>query len=120
MLYNCGVSIVPVFAMARTKNSGNATELVCERALPAKTTRDAAPRPSILLQAVAPTSAAPDAVLRSRMHALLQIRKYQRSTDLLIKKAPFVRLVREIAQDFGERIRFSPAALQALYEDAES
>jgi histone H3 len=32
--------------------------------------------------------------------ALREIRKYQKSTDLLIRKAPFQRLVRELAQDF--------------------
>ena len=75
----------------------------------------------IFPQLVAPTVApATDAGIRSRIHALLKIRKYQRSTDLLIKKAPFDRLVRKIAQDSGESIRFSPAALQALHEDAES
>jgi len=31
--------------------------------------------------------------------ALRQIRKYQKSTDLLIRKAPFQRLVKEITQD---------------------
>ena len=32
--------------------------------------------------------------------ALREIRKYQKSTELLIRKLPFQRLVREIAQDF--------------------
>ena len=32
--------------------------------------------------------------------ALREIRRYQKSTDLLIRKLPFQRLVREIAQDF--------------------
>jgi histone H3 len=32
--------------------------------------------------------------------ALREIRKYQKSVDFLIRKAPFARLVREIAQDF--------------------
>jgi histone H3 len=32
--------------------------------------------------------------------ALREIRKYQKSVNLLIRKAPFARLVREIAQDF--------------------
>ena len=110
-----------MFTTARTKNSGNDTELVRERALPAKIPRDAAPRCSILPQPVAPTSAAaPDAGLCPGIRALLQIREYQRSTDLLIKKALLVRLVLEIAQEFGEDIRFSPTALQALHKDAES
>lgn len=34
-----------------------------------------------------------------------EIRKYQKSTELLIRKLPFQRLVREIAQDFKVRIR---------------
>ena len=40
--------------------------------------------------------------------ALREIRKYQKSTELLIRKAPFQRLVREIAQDFknGKSARF--------------
>ena len=32
--------------------------------------------------------------------ALREIRRYQKSTELLIRKLPFQRLVREIAQDF--------------------
>ena len=35
-----------------------------------------------------------------------EIRKYQKSTDLLIRKLPFQRLVREIAQDFKVRFVF--------------
>lgn len=52
-------------------------------------------------------------------HALREIRKYQRGTDLLIKKLPFQRLVREIAQELGE-IRFQSSALLALQEAAEA
>lgn len=33
-----------------------------------------------------------------------EIRKYQKSTELLIRKLPFQRLVREIAQDFKVRV----------------
>lgn len=36
--------------------------------------------------------------------ALREIRRYQKSTELLIRKLPFQRLVREIAQDFKVRI----------------
>ncbi|KAH7847308.1 hypothetical protein Vadar_024501 [Vaccinium darrowii] len=38
--------------------------------------------------------------------ALREIRKYQKSTELLIRKLPFQRLVREIAQDFKADLRF--------------
>ena len=34
------------------------------------------------------------------VHEYSEIRKYQKSTELLIRKLPFQRLVREIAQDF--------------------
>ncbi len=37
-----------------------------------------------------------------------EIRKYQKSTELLIRKLPFQRLVREIAQDFKVSNLFSP------------
>ena len=52
--------------------------------------------------------------------ALREIRKYQRSTELLIKKLPFQRLVREIAQDFKTDLRFQSTAILALHEAAEA
>jgi len=52
--------------------------------------------------------------------ALREIRKYQKSTDLLIKKLPFQRLVREIAQDFKNDLRFQGSAILALQEASES
>ena len=52
--------------------------------------------------------------------ALREIRKYQKSTDLLIRKLPFQRLVREISQDFRSELRFQSTALLALQEAAEA
>ena len=52
--------------------------------------------------------------------ALRQIRKYQKSTELLIRKLPFQRLVREIAQDYKCDLRFQTIALMALQEAAEA
>ena len=54
--------------------------------------------------------------------ALRQIRKYQASTDHLIRRAPFQRLVREIAQDAENltKIRFQSTALLALQEASEA
>ena len=43
---------------------------------------------------------------RPRTVALREIRMYQKSTELLICKLPFMRLVREIAQDFKDRFSF--------------
>ena len=52
--------------------------------------------------------------------ALREIRKYQKTTELLIRKLPFQRLVREIAQDFKTDLRFQSKAILALQEAAES
>ena len=51
--------------------------------------------------------------------ALREIRKFQKSTDLLIRKLPFQRLVRTIAQDFKTDLQFQSQAILALQEAAE-
>ena len=51
--------------------------------------------------------------------ALREIRKYQRSTDLLIRRLPFERLVRELAQELMPDLRFKPQALATLQEASE-
>eukprot|EP00095_Tigriopus_kingsejongensis_P006132 maker-scaffold98_size375582-snap-gene-2.31 protein:Tk06132 transcript:maker-scaffold98_size375582-snap-gene-2.31-mRNA-1 annotation:"histone -like" len=51
---------------------------------------------------------------------LREIRRYQKSTELLIRKLPFQRLVREIAQDFKTDLRFQSAAIGALQEASEA
>ena len=51
--------------------------------------------------------------------ALREIRKYQKTTELLIRRLPFHRLCREIAQDFKTDLRFQSSALDALQEGAE-
>ncbi|XP_071321938.1 histone H3-like centromeric protein A isoform X2 [Trachinotus anak] len=49
--------------------------------------------------------------------ALMEIRKYQKSTDLLLRKGPFSRLVREVCQSFSrEALRWQVYALLALQE----
>lgn len=52
--------------------------------------------------------------------ALREIRRYQKSTELLIRKLPFQRLVREIAQDYKTDLRFQSSAIGALQEAAEA
>ena len=53
--------------------------------------------------------------------ALREIRKYQKSTELLIRKLPFARLVREIADcNFKNDFRFQSTAIIALQEATES
>lgn len=52
--------------------------------------------------------------------ALREIRKFQKSTEFLIRRLPFQRLVREIAQEFKDDIRFQGSAIAALQEAAEA
>lgn len=60
--------------------------------------------------------------------ALQEIRRYQKSTELLIRKLPFQRLVRDIVHDLKEEFpekekpefRFQSSALGALQEAAEA
>ena len=52
--------------------------------------------------------------------ALREIRRYQKTTQLLVKKLPFQRLVREIAQDVKTDIRFQSTAIMALQEASEA
>ena len=46
--------------------------------------------------------------------ALREIRKYQKSTELLLRKLPFQRLVREIASEYKSDLRFQSMAILAL------
>ena len=54
--------------------------------------------------------------------ALRQIRKYQKSTELLIRKLPFQRLVKEVVRELfpTESYRFQSTAVLALQEASES
>ncbi|KVI06532.1 Histone core [Cynara cardunculus var. scolymus] len=79
--------------MARTKQTAR------------KSTGGKAPRKQLATKAArksAPTTGGVKKPHRYRPGtvALREIRKYQKSTELLIRKLPFQRLVREIAQDF--------------------
>ncbi|KII95099.1 hypothetical protein PLICRDRAFT_98259, partial [Plicaturopsis crispa FD-325 SS-3] len=61
--------------------------------------------------------------------ALREIRKYQKSTDLLLRRLPFSRVVREIAMDMqtdmveygeGSGLRWQSSAILALQEATEA
>jgi histone H3 len=53
--------------------------------------------------------------------ALREIRKYQKSTDFLIKKRPFHRLIKEILQDkHNAKFRVQKSMLDALQTAAEA
>lgn len=76
---------------------------------------------------VSPTAGDPPPRPRRRYKpgtaALREIRKYQRTTDLLLLKLPFARLVREVALNMvpsGTPLRWQSQAIQALQEAAEA
>ena len=99
--------------MARTKQTAR------------KSTGGKVPRKQVASKAArktAPTSASVKKPHRYRPGtvALREIRKYQKSTELLIRKLPFQRLVREVAQDFKNDLRFQSSAVMALQEAAEA
>ncbi|OWK59333.1 histone H3 [Lonchura striata] len=93
--------------MARTKQTAR------------KSTGGKAPRKQLATKAAQVHGAAdPQAALPTV--ALREIRRYQKSTELLIRKLPFQRLVREIAQDFKTDLRFQSSAVMALQEASEA
>ena len=98
--------------MARTKQTAR------------KSTAQKVPRKQLVAQKIARKSA-PTTTGIKKPHrfkpgtvALREIRKYQKSTELLIRKLPFQRLIREIAREFKEEIRFQSQAIYALQEAA--
>ncbi|KAE9461856.1 hypothetical protein C3L33_06197, partial [Rhododendron williamsianum] len=95
--------------MARTKQTAR------------KSTGGKAPRKQLATKAARKSAPATGGVkkphrFRPGTVALREIRKYQKSTELLIRKLPFQRLVREIAQDFKTDLRFQSSAVAALQE----
>ena len=52
--------------------------------------------------------------------ALKEIRRYQNSTELLIPRLPFQRIVREIAKEFKLNLKFQSAAIGTLQEASEA
>ena len=66
--------------------------------------------------------AAPKKLHRYRLGtvALQEICRYQKSTELLIRRLPFQRLVREVAQDMKGRLNFAIGAILALQDAAEA
>lgn len=98
--------------MARTKQTAR------------KSTGGKAPRKQI--SAKAATKSAPSTGIKKPHRyrpgtvALREIRRYQKSTELLLRKLPFQRLVREIAQEQKTDLRFQSTAVAALQEAAEA
>ena len=85
-----------------------------------------APRKTISFKAPAiKTAPIPMGIKRPRRFrpgtvALREIRKFQKTTDLLIRKLPFQRVVREIATEYKSDLRFQTQAILALQEACEA
>ena len=95
--------------MARTKQTAR------------RSTAGKAPRKQLVVKAARKSAPATGCLkkphrYRPGMVALREIRKYQKSTDMLIRKAPFQRLVRKITQEFKGDLRFQSPAIMALQE----
>uniref|UniRef100_A0A8C4LPS3 Histone H3 n=1 Tax=Equus asinus asinus TaxID=83772 RepID=A0A8C4LPS3_EQUAS len=89
--------------MARTKQTAR------------KSTGGKAPRKQLATKAARKSAPATGGVKKPHRYrpgtvALREIRRYQKSTELLIRKLPFQRLVREIAQDFKTDLRFQSSS----------
>ena len=54
------------------------------------------------------------------INALHEIKKYQDTTDLLIRIKPFLRLVKRIAYSYNTELKFQRAAIEALQEGSEA
>lgn len=99
--------------MARTKQTAR------------KSTGGRAPRKQLATKAARKSAPATGGVKkptrwRPGTVALREIRRYQKSTELLVRKLPFQRFVREIAQECKTDLRFQSTALLALQEAAEA
>ncbi|XP_048203429.1 uncharacterized protein LOC125352382 [Perognathus longimembris pacificus] len=112
-----GLTSIPLLsssrAMARTKQTAR------------KSTGGKAPRKQLATKAARKSAPATGGVKKPHRYrpgtvALREIRRYQKSTELLIRKLPFQRLVREIAQDFKTDLRFQSSAVMALQEASEA
>lgn len=114
--------------MARTKQLNTVTADGQKEAQPSKSTAGKAPRKTTIGKSTnihgQPLNPKPH--MKKKAHrfrpgtvAIREIRKYQKSGDLLLKKAPFQRLVKEIAQEFRTELRFQGGAIAAIQEAAE-
>ena len=93
--------------MARTKQTAR------------KSTSAKAPKKALARKAARKTAPAKGGVKRPHRFrpgtvALRQIRRYQKTTELLLRKLPFQRLVREIAHEYNNELRFQKSSILAL------
>lgn len=108
--------------LAGKKNTKNLSEQAA-KALNAEV--DAMERSTMVQLAANARNAVKQKVITARRYrpgtkALRDIRRYQKSTETLIRKLPFQRLVRTIARDFHSDLRFQQKAIEALQQASEA
>ena len=101
------IGLLHNFKMARTKQTAR------------KSTGGKAPRKQLATKAARKSAPATGGIkkphrFRPGTVALREIRRYQKTTDLLLRRLPFQRLVREVAQDFKTDLRFQTSAIMAI------
>ncbi|KAK0132537.1 histone H3 [Merluccius polli] len=112
-------------AVTKYTSSKDASEMARTKQTARKSTGGKAPRKQLATKAARKSAPATGGVKKPHRYrpgtvALREIRRYQKSTELLIRKLPFQRLVREIAQDFKTDLRFQSSAVMALQEASEA
>jgi histone H3 len=99
--------------MARTKQTAR------------KSTGGKAPRKALATKAARKSAPATGGCKKPHRYrpgtvALREIRKYQKTTELLLRKLPFQRLVREVDQEYKDGLRMTSHCLNACQEAAEA
>nr|XP_011313837.1 PREDICTED: uncharacterized protein LOC105273229 [Fopius arisanus] len=128
LLYNTGHSmrnIIPSLRTLNVQSSRDFDAMARTKQTARKSTGGKAPRKQLATKAARKSAPATGGVKKPHRYrpgtvALREIRRYQKSTELLIRKLPFQRLVREIAQDFKTDLRFQSSAVMALQEASEA
>jgi histone H3 len=99
--------------MARTKQTAR------------KSTGGKAPRKQLHTKAARKTAPSTGGVKKPHRYrpgtvALREIRRYQKTSDLLVQKLPFSRLVKEISLDYKSDLRYRSSAMLGMQEAAEA
>ena len=99
--------------MARTKQTAR------------KSTGGKAPRKQLATKAARKSAPATGGVKKPHRYrpgtvALREIRRYQKTTELLLRKKPFFMLVKEVMQDFNGDMRYQASSILAMQEATEA
>ena len=114
--------------MARTKQTARRLVDARAAAAAAAVAPAAAPRHAVASKAAFKSVPSTGGIKKPHRYrpgtvALREIRRFQKSTELLIPRAPFMRVVREVSEEFkvsgGGSWRFDSHAISALQEASE-